>query len=766
METQNETDVKRTVLRVTSFGTLSIVCLEPQIGHTGISNENEVPISSDKAQGRGTASALTLLKVLLCQPSRFASRDLLMETLWPDYSRGKAQARLDDTASVLRTLLRSISGSRENLLPSVHSSKESGNGYHLAPYPLVWVDMDAFLWNAEQAARMERFGDDPLPYWERAYALASRGTFLADEPYSEWAHEHRKLLTGQYRQCVHQLARLYRERGGQTQAEQVLRAYVVSHRDDEDALRPLMELLGAQERYQEALEHYEDMKQALALDGHEPDARTRDIAEYVRAKHIKRERAANALALWLAEPRRPLQQHALHTMLPQIDGQEPFHRPDLWPSNQRRGEQELPLALPTTRSSMSSTLILPFSMTQPGKPREAMIPDCATMFGIQLSQIFALIQQWYGMAMFCHELQDQLDLAVKKLDALKLQYRLEEYALSRRSFLVSLAALPVALLTSAKQGQTLVLELEEMLPQCAASIMACWYLSGGSHLEVIEPILDSYLPTLIAVLKHAPAYREVAADLVAQIYSLKAILAWHLEGLNHAETYCIQALNYSIVAKNANLRLTALNQHALISFYARNFKQALAKSEEADATLGRLGDEERIFPIVQGRVYMYLAAIQAQQEYQVDAERTLERVHQAFALQVASAEPVPLYADCGNMSLSLWDGLTHYYLGQHDPTHTQRALNSLQMFGQLQPSDTIPERFRLECLNNRTLAAVQLNEMEEAIACLEAGKQGARDLESKQRRAEVDYAYREIHQLWSAETQVHVLGDPLDGDGK
>ena len=330
METQNETDAKRMVLRVTSFGTLSIVCLEPQIGHTGISNENEVPVSSDKAQGRGTAPALTVLKVLLCQPSRFASRDLLMETLWPDYSRGKAQARLDDTASVLRTLLRAICGSRENLLPSVHSSKESGNGYHLAPYPLVWVDMDAFLWNAEQAARMERFGDDPLPYWERAYALASRGTFLADEPYSEWTHEHRKLLTGQYRQCVHQLARLYRERGGQTQAEQVLRAYVVSHRDDEDALRPLMELLGAQERYQEALEHYEDMKQALVLDGREPDARTRDIAEYVRAKHIKRERAANALALWLAEPRRQLQQHALHTTLPQIAGQEPFPRPSLW----------------------------------------------------------------------------------------------------------------------------------------------------------------------------------------------------------------------------------------------------------------------------------------------------------------------------------------------------------------------------------------------------------------------------------------------------
>jgi transcriptional regulator with XRE-family HTH domain len=79
--------------------------------------------------------------------------------------------------------------------------------------------------------------------------------------------------------------------GGKTQAEQVLRAYVVSHRSDEDALRPLMELLEAQERYQEALEHYEYTKQALALDGYEPDARTRDIAEYVRTKQIGRKHA-------------------------------------------------------------------------------------------------------------------------------------------------------------------------------------------------------------------------------------------------------------------------------------------------------------------------------------------------------------------------------------------------------------------------------------------------------------------------------------------
>src|SRR6266487_527278 len=391
--------------------------------------------------------------------------------------------------------------------------------------------------------------------------------------------------------------------------------------------------------------------------------------------------------------------------------------------HERAGEQELSGTFLVTRPS-NSTFIFP---TQSEKPAEIVITDCATMFGFQHSQVTTLIQQWYGMAMFCNDLQNRLDQEVKKLDGLKSQYPLEEF-----------------------------------LPQCAASIVACWYLSGGSHLEVIEPILDSYLRPLLLILKHAPTYHHIAATLVAQIYSLKVILAWHLRSLNDAEAYCIQALNYSMIAKNANLQLTALNQHALISFYAKNFQQALAKSEEADDTLRRVIQEEHIFPIVQGRVYMYLAALQAQQGFQTDAGRTLENVHRAFASQSASAEPVPMYADCGNMSLTLWDGLTHYYPGRYDATCTQKALNSLSVFGQLQPNDIIPERFRLECLNNRILAAVQRDEMEEAIVYFEAGKQGARGLNSKQRSAEINYAYQEILNKWPKEARIQVLRDFSD----
>ena len=297
--------------------------------------------------------------------------------------------------------------------------------------------------------------------------------------------------------------------------------------------------------------------------------------------------------------------------------------------------------------------------------------------------------------------------------------------------------------------------LEEFLPQCAASIIACWHLSGGDNLEAIESILNSYLPTLLLATKHAPFYREVAAKLVAQIYSLKAILAWHLEDLFKAESYCIEALSYSEVANDTNLRLTALNQHALIAYYTKDFEQALAKSERADA-LVHASTREHIFPIVQGRVYMYLSALQAQQNMK-EAEYTLEHAHKAFVLQMSAAEPVPLYADCGHASLSLWNGLTCYYLGRSDTTLTQQALTSLQTFGTVQSNTSTPERFRLECLNNRILAAIQLNELEEAIICLEAAREGANKLESKQRGMEVDYAYLKMLDQWPNETRVQSL---------
>lgn len=171
-----------------------------------------------------------------------------------------------------------------------HSRGLSGAGYRLAAYPLIWVDHEALAWNVEQAIRMERFGDNSLPFWQRAYELAKRGEYLPDEIYGEWASAKREEIAGMLRQSVQALARLYAEKQDKASEEEallLLRSYWNDHPRDEDVLRPLMELLGRRDCYQEALTYYERLCALLAEDDHQPVKQTLDVVEYVRAKQIQ-----------------------------------------------------------------------------------------------------------------------------------------------------------------------------------------------------------------------------------------------------------------------------------------------------------------------------------------------------------------------------------------------------------------------------------------------------------------------------------------------
>jgi len=252
MQTDPATRPLQPLLRLRTFGSLELTAREDAPGDAA--SPRFLPIAAGRLNGRATFQALTLLKMLLCQPERRLLRDQALEWLWPEQSYERAASRLDDAASALRVLLRPVSG--DTVLSLLHGRHGVGNGYQLAPYPQVWVDADAFHWYIEQACRADRFGDDALPWWEQAYRLAARGPFLADDLYSEWSKERRIDLSGGYKQCVHELARLYRERGVKVETERVLREHVARDPRDEDGLRPLMELLGEQERYQEALACY------------------------------------------------------------------------------------------------------------------------------------------------------------------------------------------------------------------------------------------------------------------------------------------------------------------------------------------------------------------------------------------------------------------------------------------------------------------------------------------------------------------------------
>jgi hypothetical protein len=281
------------LIRVMTCGLLTLEILQ-EIVSADPPQARYAVLTPDRLHGRGVGPALSLLKLLVSRPQRFAPADWLLE----QFCRGEGEAfstkRLDTLAWLLRDLL--CPPGYESLRRQIvaHTRAMGGAGYQLAGYPLVWVDHEALCWHVEQAVRMERFGDDPLPFWQRAYELAKRGDYLPDEAYSEWAEARREEIAGLRRQCVLALARLFTEREGKAGEEHalvLLRSYWTEHPRDEDILRPLMELLGKRECYQEALACYEKLHGLLKEEGHEPGGQTRDLAAYLRSKQLQRPRS-------------------------------------------------------------------------------------------------------------------------------------------------------------------------------------------------------------------------------------------------------------------------------------------------------------------------------------------------------------------------------------------------------------------------------------------------------------------------------------------
>lgn len=223
--------------------------------------------------------ALTLLKVLLCAPGRRASKDTLIEALWPgEQSEAmNTEHALHTAVSVLRGILRLPNG--ESLLLHTHGS--DGTGYKLAAQHHLWVDIDAFENLVAQASRATST-EEVLALWEAAYPL-TQGPFLPDDQYSDWSQVRRRTYEGHRRLCIHRLADLYLSRNRREEAEVVLRPFWAEQPTDEDALCRLMQLLAEQERTEEALLLYTHTKRALKEDGRQPSLRSRELA--VRLRH-------------------------------------------------------------------------------------------------------------------------------------------------------------------------------------------------------------------------------------------------------------------------------------------------------------------------------------------------------------------------------------------------------------------------------------------------------------------------------------------------
>ncbi len=726
----NHSQVPAPLIRITTCGLLSIEVVE-EIVSTDPPLARYVPLTPEQLRGRGTAPALTLLKLLLSRPERFALKEWLTEQFCRDRELF-SNVRLDNIVSLLRGVLcpPAYEALRTHLVAYVRSSPGGGDGYQLAAFPLIWVDSEALAWYVEQAARLERFSDEALPYWERAYALAKRGTYFPDEVYTDWSAPKRDDVAGLLRQSVQALARLYLARHsavGEEEALLLLRSYWQEHPREEDVLRPLMELLRRRECFQEALGYYTMLEKMLVEEGNEPDEHTKDLAAFLRTKHITRSPNNGAQM----SPHQHIQDTTPTVLFSTASSCPPLS-----------SDMPVPMAQQhiLDASPMAFAQMLPVELSS---------EDIAIWFGVRVAHIFCLIQQWNKHASFCDTLQVTIDREIAMFENPQGTSSAEVFTLSRRQALISLAALPT-MLTALMQGQSFAVIPEEFLPQCAASITACWHLLRGQEFLLVEKILTRYLPTL-ADMSHQPfAHQSVAASLATQGYRLMGILALHRNNPHARTAYREQAVHLAEITKTPNLLAAALlslgdntNDPAKASvLYQRgmSFKQDLS-------------------PLLLSRLYARLAVVSAQQGEEHDALRSLDLAKKHYP-DHPEADPGFLYAEFSPASLVMEEGSTYLALAQQEKNgYAQQAWTTFAQVEQWQSSVPIPARIQFEIVNYQAGTTLALDDLEAFCERLEQGVHGARLLQSDQRRREALLLYKNACIVWPDEARIRSLAD-------
>ncbi|HEU5229296.1 MAG TPA: helix-turn-helix transcriptional regulator [Ktedonobacteraceae bacterium] len=323
--------------------------------------------------------------------------------------------------------------------------------------------------------------------------------------------------------------------------------------------------------------------------------------------------------------------------------------------------------------------------------------------------------------------------------------------LSRRDALRRLALLPVELLGLSAVGVVLKYPTEDILAQCAAGITACWHLRRGKELLFASDTVTRYLPTLKAIAHGASStQRKAAADLIAQGYLLKGLLARHVEGYNEAIAYTRQAAIYGEAAENSTLQILALRTQGAAHYYANHWTQALHAAEQAGAVLET--SKAPIPPLARSYVYAGLASYQAGNGLKQEAFQSLGKAHTAFFAQPPD-EPAPVWIDHYQANLVLHDGMTHYHLGLQ-----KEALNSFEQI-HLDPAKT--ETVRVEALLNQVMAEVNRADTERDMAwCIDRwiqGIEGAKALQSEQRFNESLHAYSALCAAWPSEPHIKEL---------
>ena len=234
----------------------------------------------DKSVKLASSKGLTLLKYLLLHHRRTITRDVLMDTFWPDAGVDMARNNLNVAMHGLRKSLRDIVS-----LPIIRF--EDG-AYSLEPNLQLWLDIDEFQKCVKSGQQFEVLDHltEAVAEYEAAVSLY-QGDLLEQNPYDEWTVLDRERLRIVYLETLDRLSHIYFTQERYTACRTVCQLILVQDRCREDAHCLLMRCYSRQGQNHLALRQYQVCVEALRdeLDV-EPGPATAQLANSIR-RHEK-----------------------------------------------------------------------------------------------------------------------------------------------------------------------------------------------------------------------------------------------------------------------------------------------------------------------------------------------------------------------------------------------------------------------------------------------------------------------------------------------
>lgn len=229
--------------------------------------------------------AKSLLKYLLGNIDHSASKDMLMEALWPEYEPITANNNLKVAVLALRKTLEF--DHRENGASQLVLFRD-GN-YIINPRIVLYVDAERFEYQCDAAIRLEREGrkDEAIVEYKSAASLY-KGDFLEDNLYDDWALIKREALKDKYLTILCKLADHLMQKADYAGAVIYCEKVLEKDRCREDIYHRLMQCCSRLGQRNRAIEWYRlcevTIKRELDTD---PDPELAELRQkLVRGEHI------------------------------------------------------------------------------------------------------------------------------------------------------------------------------------------------------------------------------------------------------------------------------------------------------------------------------------------------------------------------------------------------------------------------------------------------------------------------------------------------